>query len=290
MHLHPETVPQEARHLRNQVICMIAEYHLTSSARGSSSLSLVLPEAAKPLLPPIKSYVSGIAFEGTWDVRVLDHAQTLRVAAWLHWLDMSTGGDGIASKTLGASWHSLGPLLESFLALTMSNLTFQEIVDRILHENLHDAQRSLHDLRARHTHIRQELDDLTQTHRESEKSSQKRIKKEIDIRRKDLESLKERISQYESHLGQDMLGDNPPMTTTCLAMVQKRRWLLPQEPMTLLQRVPRLKPPTPLQLKAMPWRWMKRVLSHLQLVLSPMRMMICYLAVTQLGLRLAWPT
>ena len=77
MHLHPETVPQEARHLRNQVVCMIAEYHLTSSAWGSSSLCLVLLEVAKPLLPPIKSYVSSIAFEGTWDVRVLDRAKTL---------------------------------------------------------------------------------------------------------------------------------------------------------------------------------------------------------------------
>ena len=104
---------------------MIAEYHLTSSARCSSSLSLVLPEVAKPLLPPMKSYVSGVTFEGTQDVRVLDHAKTLQVAAWLHRLDMSAGGDGMASETLEASRHSLGPLLESFLALMMSNLTFQ---------------------------------------------------------------------------------------------------------------------------------------------------------------------
>ena len=32
MHLHPEMLPQKARHLGNQVACMIAEYHLTSSA------------------------------------------------------------------------------------------------------------------------------------------------------------------------------------------------------------------------------------------------------------------
>ena len=31
-HLHPEILPQDARRLRNQVSCMIAEYHLTSSA------------------------------------------------------------------------------------------------------------------------------------------------------------------------------------------------------------------------------------------------------------------
>ena len=32
MHLHPEVLPQNARHLGNQVACMIAEYHLTTSA------------------------------------------------------------------------------------------------------------------------------------------------------------------------------------------------------------------------------------------------------------------
>ena len=145
---------------------MIAEYHLTGSARGPSSLSPLLPEAATALLPPIKDYVPGVAFEGTRDVRVLDHARTLRVAAWLHWLDMSAGGDAMASETLGASQHNQGPLLDLFLTPMMSNLTFQEVVDRILHENRCSAQCSLDDLRAHHAHIREELDVLTKAHRE----------------------------------------------------------------------------------------------------------------------------
>ena len=56
-HLHPEVLPCEARSLGNQVLCMIAEYHLTSNAQGSSSLSPVLPEAARDLLPPVEDYV-----------------------------------------------------------------------------------------------------------------------------------------------------------------------------------------------------------------------------------------
>ena len=95
-HLHPEILPQDARRLRNQVSCMIAEYHLMSSARVSTTLSPVLPEAAKLLLPTIKMYVSNISFEGTRDVRVLDRAKILRVAVWLHRLDMAVGG--------GTSW------------------------------------------------------------------------------------------------------------------------------------------------------------------------------------------
>ena len=76
-HLHPEILPRDAQRLGNQVSCMITEYHLTSSARVSTTMWPVLPEAAKLLLQAIKTYVSNISFEGTWDVRVLDHAKTL---------------------------------------------------------------------------------------------------------------------------------------------------------------------------------------------------------------------
>ena len=134
-HLHPEILPQDARRLGNQVSCMIAEYHLTSSARVSMTMCLVLPEAAKLLLPAIKTYVSNISFEGTRDVRVLDHAKTLRVAVWLHRLDMAVGGDQSASEALDASRHCLGCLLESFLIPTTHDLTFREVVTRCLYEN-----------------------------------------------------------------------------------------------------------------------------------------------------------
>ena len=118
---------------------MIAEYHLTGSARDLSSLSPLLPEAATTLLPPIKEYVAGVAFEGTRDVRVLDRARTLRVAVWLYRLDMSAGGDGMASETLDASRHNQGPLLDLFPTAMMGNLTFQEVVNRVLYENWHQA-------------------------------------------------------------------------------------------------------------------------------------------------------
>ena len=134
-HLHPEILPRDARRLGNQVSCMIAEYHLTSSARVSKTMCLVLPEAAKLLLPAIKTYVSNISFEGTRDVRVLDHARTLRVAVWLHQLDMAVGGDQLASESLDASRHCLGRLLESFLIPTTHDLMFREVIAHCLYEN-----------------------------------------------------------------------------------------------------------------------------------------------------------
>ena len=77
MHLHPDMLPQKATRLGNQVACMIAEYHLTGSTRGPSSLHPIIPQKAAPLLPPLKNYVPGIAFEGTRDVRVVDRAMAL---------------------------------------------------------------------------------------------------------------------------------------------------------------------------------------------------------------------
>ena len=213
MHLHPDMLPQNATCLGNQVACMIAEYHLTSSAQGRSSLHPIILQEAAPLLPPLKNYILGVAFEGTRDVRVVDHAMALRVAVWLHWLDMAVEGEGMASETLEASWHCLGPLLESFLTPRTSNLTFQEVVDCVLNENRWASQQSLHYLRGRRACDCEVLDGLIKAHGEldkSDKATRKSLKKEIDQRRKSLEMLKEHISYYEMQLGQESLEGNTP--------------------------------------------------------------------------------
>ena len=212
MHLYLEVLLQNARCLRNQVTCMIVEYHLTASARGPLSLSSIIPQEAAALLPALKNYVPGVAFEGTRDVRVVDRAKTLRVAVWLHQLDMAAGGKALASETLEASRHCLGPLLESFLTLRTSNLTFQEVVNCVLKENHWASQQSLHHLRGCCAHNREVLDRLIKAHGEldkSDKAAQKSLK-EIDQRHKSLEALKERISYYEMQLGQELSEGNTP--------------------------------------------------------------------------------
>ena len=204
-HLHPDLLPHEATSLGNQVACMIAEYHLTASAR-QSSLRPILPHEAAPLLPPIKIYVPGVSFEGTRDVRVMDHAVALRVAIWLHRLDMAMGGKALASKSLEARQHHLGLLLESFLTPRMSGLTYQEVVDQVLMENRRAADQSLRHLQERRTCEREALEGLIKAHREldkADKAARKSLKKEIDQRRKGLETLKERISCCEAQLGQE---------------------------------------------------------------------------------------
>ena len=199
-HLHPKLLPHQATSLGNQVACMIAEYHLMASTRQLSLCPILPPEAA-PLLPAIKNYVPGVSFKGTRDVRVMDHAVTLRVAVWLHRLDMAMGGEALASKSLEAGQHHQGLLLESFLAPRMSGLTFQEVVDQVLMENRRAADQSLRHLHERHTHEWEALEGLIKAHGEMDKADKatwKSLKKEIDQRHKGLERLKERISHYEA--------------------------------------------------------------------------------------------
>ena len=143
-------------------------------------------------------------------MRVLDYAKALRVAVWLHRLDMAGRGDQLASETLDASQHCLGRLLESFLIPTTHDLTFREVVSHCLYENWRDTQHRLNDLVRRRNRVREELDDLVEAHREASGSSRKRIKKEIDLRCKDLESLKGRISHEESYLQEDMPEQDVP--------------------------------------------------------------------------------
>ena len=159
-HLHLEVLPREARSLGNQVFCMIAEYHLTSNAQGSSSLSPVLPVVARDLLPPLEDYIGGGTFQGTRDMRVVERTKTLRIATWLHCLDMAVERDEIASQTLEATRHRKGPLLDLLLAPMMGSLTFTEVVDHVLDKNQHREESSLAELQGCHTQIRGELDDL----------------------------------------------------------------------------------------------------------------------------------
>ena len=79
-------------------------------------------------------------------MRVVDHTMALRVAVWLHRLNMAVGGEALASESLEASRHHLGLLLESFLIPRTNNLTYKEVVDHVLMENRRASKQSLHHL------------------------------------------------------------------------------------------------------------------------------------------------
>ena len=90
----------------------------------------------------------------------------------------------------------------------MDSLTFVEVVDHVLDENWCREESSLAELHGHHTRIQGKLDNLIEAHREeSNKFSQKRIKREIDLRWKDIENLKDAISHHESDLRWGQPGD-----------------------------------------------------------------------------------
>ena len=76
-HQYPDMEPHEAKSLSNQVLCMIAEYHLNGLTQGSSSISPGLREVAEDLLPAVEDYLAGGEFQGMRDVRVVERDKTL---------------------------------------------------------------------------------------------------------------------------------------------------------------------------------------------------------------------
>ena len=198
---YPGMESGKAKSLNNQVLCMISEYHLTCLSQGSSCISPVLLEAAKDLLPPIEEYLADDSFHGTKDLRVEEKAKTLQVAVWLHHLDMAAAEDGTASLSLDVTWYGRGPLLEFLLAPQTSSLTFEEVVQRVLAENRYKAESSLDNVQRLQAQLQRELKDLSQAYKvEPDKSSRKKIKRDMERKWKDIKGLEVTIFHYESSL------------------------------------------------------------------------------------------
>ena len=121
---------------------------------------------------------------------------------------MAAEGDQIASQTLEAERHERGHFLDLLLAPMMGSLTFAEVVDRVLDENQCREESSLAKLHGCRTQIRGELDDLIEARqKESDMSTRKRLKREIDLRRKDIENLKVATFHHQSNLRRGQPGD-----------------------------------------------------------------------------------
>ena len=109
------------------VLCMIAEYHLACTTRGSATMSPILPGAVEQYLPPLVDYACP-GSTGISDVRVHDHKfHSLQVAVWLHRVDMSLSWEREASESLVLLRHIRGPLLSYLLAPGTGNLHFEEV-------------------------------------------------------------------------------------------------------------------------------------------------------------------
>ena len=119
------------------VLCMIFEYHMACVTRGSPVTSPILPGVIEDRLPPLTDYALPEDRSGMTDVRVWDHqARTLRVAVWLHRLEMARSEEPAALGSLVWARHSLRHLLTYFLAPgTAWGLQFKDMFDQVLREN-----------------------------------------------------------------------------------------------------------------------------------------------------------
>ena len=198
---HPEMGAEELQRLNNQVLLMIAEYHLMSASQGTHHVLPVLPEGAARLMPPLDEYLPGL-FDGCRDIRVTDRAQVLRVAVWLHHLDLrATYGAEIATSPQVED-YDIGPLLEYFLMPKLSDITFGEVASTVAQENCRDMEISLRDLHEERDSLQNEIKLLAHA-RDSEqwRETKKTRKKWLDTSRRNLHSNQERISRLEELLG-----------------------------------------------------------------------------------------
>ena len=206
---HPEMGAEELQCLNNQVLLMIAEYHLTSGSQGTHHVLPVLPEGAARLIPPLDDYLPG-SFDGCRGVRVTDRAQILRIAAWLHRLDLSaTYGAEIAASPRVED-YDIGPLLEYFLMPKLSDITLEEVAARVAQENRWDMEISLRDLHEERDSLRNEI-ELLASARDNEqwRETKKTLKRRLDTCRRELHSNQERISRLEELLGLEQSREPP---------------------------------------------------------------------------------
>ena len=129
--------PQTLKTWACQILCMISEYHMACVTRGSPVTRPILRGVIEDRLPPLTNYASPEDKSGMTDVRVHDHqARTLRIAVWLHRLDMALSEEPAASGSLVQARHSLGSLLAYFLGpRTAWSLQFEDVIDQVLREN-----------------------------------------------------------------------------------------------------------------------------------------------------------
>ena len=180
--------------LNNQALLMIAEYHLMSASQGTHSVTPIVPGEATRLLPPVDAYLPG-DFQRNRDVRVKDQANTLRVTAWLHRLDLAATYGRSVSDSPDVGDYYIGPLLDYFLVPRASSLTFEEVARRVAEENRQDAENSLWELLEQRDELQEAVEFLVWSRdRESNKEAKKPLKKKLHVARKELLVLEGEVS------------------------------------------------------------------------------------------------
>ena len=128
--------------LTNLLLVCVNEFHLTRSIRGCGPFLLSEIEGQ---LRDLREYLphDDAGFPST-DVREKDKGNLLRLACWLHRLDMAfTYSRGTAQSLRRKDHEEIDNLLCFLLAPGVGPLTSADVIDRVLQENRDDTLRQL---------------------------------------------------------------------------------------------------------------------------------------------------
>ena len=132
--------------LTNLLLVCVNKFHLTRSIRGCGPL---LPSKIEGWLRDLREYLphDNAGFLST-DVQE-DKGNLLRLACWLHCLDMVfTYSRGTAQSLRRKDHEEIGNLLHFLLAPGVGPFTSADVIDRVLQENQDDTLRQLKEAKA----------------------------------------------------------------------------------------------------------------------------------------------
>ena len=152
----------------NLLLASLAEYHMTTSVRPHSSMSPILPKEINKRLPDISEYMPPEDEFVLVDVRLKDaKAAIMRLAAWLHRVRMYSATDPDMAQSQRHEDHQVGPLLQYFLAPGCVPVTSDEVIDRVVTENLRDAHSQLQGSKAKLRKLKDRPKDLQEVQEET---------------------------------------------------------------------------------------------------------------------------
>ena len=129
-------------------------------------------------------------------------AQILRIATWLHRLDLAATYSVETANSPQVEDYDFGSLLEYFLMPRLSTITPQEVAARVAQENRRGLETSLRDLHEERDSLQNGIELLTTAlEKEQQRERRKSIKKQLDSRRRELHSNLRRIARLEGLLG-----------------------------------------------------------------------------------------
>ena len=184
----------------NLLLASMTEYHLTASVRQYS---------AGPSHPHITEYTPPEDEFSTVDISTKDaKAAVLRLAAWLHRVGMYYTTDKDTAQSQRCADHQVGPLLEYFLAPGCVSVTSDEVINRVMMENLKDAHSQLQECKSELQKLKTRFKDLREVleetwikydnmHQARDSARREELKARKKILKKDIKQCEAEIETHE---------------------------------------------------------------------------------------------